>query len=85
MNGDPMLLLTTWDMDGNACGYNGTTIDYPYVYFPAIEPQDVAATASAASSGNSASAASSALGALKYSVCVKECPGDTGPIDCHNI
>lgn len=35
INGDPYLLLTTWDYDGNGCGYNDTTLDYPYLYFVA--------------------------------------------------
>jgi len=35
--GDPMLLLTTWDYDGNGCGYNKTTKDYPYLYYPSVD------------------------------------------------
>jgi len=44
IKGDPYLLLTTWDYDskiilnkfiqGNGCGYNKTTLDYPYLYWP---------------------------------------------------
>ena len=49
-NGDPMLLLTTWDADGNGCGYSPATKDYPFLYFPAI---DYNAAASASSSGSS--------------------------------
>jgi len=37
--GDPNLLLTTWDADGNGCGYNETTKDYPYLYYPMIDPE----------------------------------------------
>ena len=36
-NGDPYLLLTTWDYDGNGCGYNETTKSYPFLYYPAID------------------------------------------------
>ena len=32
-----MLLLTTWDYDGNGCGYNKTTKDYPYLYYPSVD------------------------------------------------
>jgi hypothetical protein len=45
LNGNPMLLLTPWDYDGilrefnlsvgNGCGYNTTTLSYPYLYWPA--------------------------------------------------
>jgi len=35
--GDPALLLTTWDYDGNGCGYSDLTLDYPYLYFPTID------------------------------------------------
>ena len=63
--GDPYLLLTTWDYDGNGCGYNKTTKDYPYLYYPTIDY-------------NSALKAEPGLTSpkeiLKYGVCVKECP-----------
>lgn len=36
-NGQPHLLLTTWDADGNGCGYSEATIDYPFLYFPALD------------------------------------------------
>ena len=70
VNGDPVLLLTSWDYDGknflirywnlililgNGCGLNTTTKDYPYLYFPAVDIKEF-------------------YDALKYSVCVKECP-----------
>jgi len=34
--GNPYLLLTTFDADGNGCGLNQTTKIYPYLYFPSI-------------------------------------------------
>jgi|VirMetMinimDraft_7_1064189.scaffolds.fasta_scaffold325436_2 hypothetical protein len=45
LNGDPQLLLTTWDYDGNPCGMASATNDtlaYPYLYFPAIDYNSVA-------------------------------------------
>jgi len=39
--GNPELLLTSWDADGNGCGYNTTTKDYPYLYFPSIDLEAV--------------------------------------------
>lgn len=35
--GNPKLLLTLWDADRNGCGYNTTTKDYPYLYYPTID------------------------------------------------
>mgnify|MGYP007089933915 CR=1 FL=1 len=35
--GDPELLLTSWDGNGRGCGYNTTTKDYPFLYFPTID------------------------------------------------
>jgi len=37
--GDPALLLTSWDGDGNGCGHPDypLTVDYPYLYFPTID------------------------------------------------
>lgn len=40
--GDPYLLITTWDADENGCGYNETTKDYPFLYFPVIDPKELA-------------------------------------------
>ena len=40
--GDPYLLITTWDADENGCGYNETTKDYPFLYFPVIDPKQLA-------------------------------------------
>lgn len=81
LNGDPILLLTTWDYDGkfipflfynlnsklgNGCGLNATTKDFPYLYFPGVEIEDT-------------------YEALKYSTCVKSCPtsDETIPVLCH--
>mmetsp|Transcript_27452 Transcript_27452/g.20609 ORF Transcript_27452/g.20609 Transcript_27452/m.20609 type:complete len:324 (-) Transcript_27452:420-1391(-) len=59
MYGDPLLLLTTWDYDANGCGYNESTLDYPYLYFPGPDISNIS---------------DDPLSAFKYSVCVKECP-----------
>ena len=56
--GDPKLLLTMWDSDGNGCGYNATTKDYPLLYFPAPSMSGLKSLGKVAASG--ASAASSA-------------------------
>ena len=37
LNGQPELLMTTFDADANACGLNTTVNDYPYLYFPMID------------------------------------------------
>jgi hypothetical protein len=65
INGDPKLLATPWDSDGNpfktnlkianGCGYNTSTLNYPYLYFPA---PDVSALTS------------DPLKAFSYAVCV---------------
>ena len=54
---------------GNGCGYNTTTKDYPYLYFPA---PDISAISS------------DYYQAFKYSMCVKSCPSsDTSePVLC---
>lgn len=59
VHGDPYLLLTSWDYDRNGCGYNETTKDYPYLYFPAPDISNFT---------------SDPLSAFKYSTCVKSCP-----------
>jgi hypothetical protein len=53
------IILTTL---GNGCGYNSTTLDYPYLYWPAPD-------ISALESGDE-------LGAFKYAMCVKSCPSN---------
>jgi len=35
--GNPSLLMTVWDYNGNGCGYNSSTKDYPFLYYPAID------------------------------------------------
>ena len=74
MNGDPIRLLTTWDYNGNGCGYDQLTKDYPYLYFPAIDARAASSAVRNAQSGNAAGASDGIMEALKYSVCVKECP-----------
>ena len=75
-NGDPMLLLTTWDADGNGCGYRPATKDYPFLYFPAI---DYNSAASASSSGS----ATDIMKSLQFSTCVKTCPSATSVVECY--
>jgi len=75
IHGQPHLLLTPWDSDGNGCGYSPATKDYPYLYFPFI---DLSAASSAASNPESASVSD----ILKFGACVKTCPLATGPVDC---
>mmetsp|Transcript_23391 Transcript_23391/g.23014 ORF Transcript_23391/g.23014 Transcript_23391/m.23014 type:complete len:192 (-) Transcript_23391:1345-1920(-) len=57
--GDPYLLLTTWDYDANGCGYNTSTLNYPYLYFPGPDISNIT---------------SDPYQAFKYSMCVSECP-----------
>jgi hypothetical protein len=71
MYGDPYLLLTTWDADGNGCGYSAKTMDYKYLYFPTI---DFAAAQKASASVDSVT------DVLKFSTCVKECPTKTSAV-----
>lgn len=54
---------------GNGCGFNVTTKDYPYLYWPA---PDISAVSS------------DTLQAFRYSMCVKECPtaNATEPVEC---
>jgi len=83
LNGDPNLLLTTWDYDGNGCGYNETTKDYPYLYFPALDTSGAQSAVSSAQSGNAGGVSTGIMETLKYSTCVKECPLATGPVNCY--
>ena len=32
--GNPSLLAVGWDNEQNGCGYNETTKDYPFLYWP---------------------------------------------------
>lgn len=63
LNGDPNLLLTTWDYDKNGCGYNISTKSYPYLYFVGPFPSFNSSALSNAYNGNP-------YEAFKYSVCV---------------
>ena len=76
INGDPMLLLTTWDYDGNGCGYSPKTKDYPYLYFPSIDYNAVSKLDASVTSLNQV---------LKYSTCVKKCPSgvEGQPVECY--
>ena len=35
--GSPLLYMTVWDTDGNACGLSKATLGNPYIYFPKLE------------------------------------------------
>jgi choline transporter-like protein 2/4/5 len=35
--GNPSLLMTAWDYNGNGCGYNSSTKEFPFLYYPAID------------------------------------------------
>lgn len=74
MYGEPALLLTMWDADGNGCGYNGTFLDYPFLYYPTVDP---AAMQNASSSIDPAGSASQML---SFGTCVKECPLKEGAV-----
>lgn len=77
LNGDPYVLLTTWDYDcnlilfdeylENGCGFNTTTKDYPYLYFPGPDISNIS---------------TDPLQAFKYSMCVSECPTSTSTVLC---
>ena len=60
-NGDPYKLLSTWDKDGNACGYNMNTLNkannngimldmtaYPLLYFPSLDYKSASTAVSSA-------------------------------------
>jgi hypothetical protein len=63
--GNPMLLITPFDKDGNGCGLNETTKEYPKLYFPSIDFN---------AASKSLSNVKNAADILKYAACVKECP-----------
>jgi len=74
--GDPKLLLTTWDADGNGCGYNETTKDYPYLYYPIVDPKSLS------NADPSADPAGAVSQVLAFGVCVKKCPDISETVDC---
>ena len=73
--GEPQLLMTAWDADGNGCGYTNRTMEYPYLYFPTIDFK----------AAQAATGLSSAREVLKFSVCVKKCPDGEkeSTVDCY--
>ena len=75
IEGNPKLLLTTYDADGNGCGMNETTKEYPYLYFPIIDLE-------AAKSFQPTAADLSAV--LGFATCVKSCPdaATSQPVVC---
>ena len=78
-NGQPHLLLTTWDADSNGCGYNETTKDYPFLYFPALDINAVKGQEGNTDRGFSANSISDLF---QYSTCVKSCPKAEGAVEC---
>lgn len=74
MYGDPYLLLTTWDANGNGCGFSNQTKDYPFLYFPTIDFE----AAQKADPNN----VNSFTEVLKFSTCVKECPSKVSAVQC---
>ena len=82
--GDPELLLTTWDYDGNGCGYSEKTVDYPYLYFPTINYTAAMQAEGDDTQSDAAGAARDKIVAvLKYSMCVSECPKASGSVSCY--
>ena len=75
LNGDYTLLLTTFDADGLGCGWNETTKDYPYVYWPIVDLE-------AAQSLDPEF--TDIMNILGRSTCVKECPTAelADPVQC---
>jgi len=63
--GDPKLLVTPFDTDGNLCG-SGNTSAYTYLYWPDL-------TSSLLSFNTTSLSINSAI--LGKTVCVKACPG----------
>jgi hypothetical protein len=71
LNGNPMLLLTTWDYDGNGCGFNTSTVNYPYLYFVAPDVSNLTAITT------------NPLKAFAYTACVSSCPTNTSTVNCY--
>lgn len=72
--GDPNRFLIMWDADGRGCGNDTAAIDYPYLYFPMINLTEIQGAT------DNPKAAMKEL--LKYGTCVKECPLETGTVEC---
>jgi hypothetical protein len=68
-------LITPFDSNGNGCGLNETTKEYPLLYFPSI---DFKAAQQASPS------VKSVADILKYATCVKKCPSAdvSTPVEC---
>ena len=86
MNGELSNITIGWDGDGNGCGYNATTKDYPFLYFPS-GPEDLSLfeTASDEETSNFDKAAAiqeEITKLLSVGVCVKECPTKTSAVQC---
>jgi len=76
INGRPELLTIGWDSDGYGCGWNETTINYPYLYWPQAPTTQMLTDLKEGKTDNLVNLFSSGT-------CVKECPADESkPIVC---
>lgn len=76
MNGNPLLLVSGWDSDGNGCGISEGFADYKYLYWPTYPSKDLVKKVAA---GDKEAITS----LLKNGVCVSACPvNDDKPVDC---
>lgn len=73
--GNPNVLTIGWDSDGNGCGWNETTKDYPYLYFPKA-PDSTTLTQLKGGKFEDA------MKIFNEGVCVKECPKEDGEVLC---
>lgn len=64
-----------WDSDGNGCGLNATTIDYPYLYWPEAPSSTII---DEIKEGNF----DRVTEILNTGVCVKTCPTESSKIEC---
>ena len=88
LHGDVQLLLTGWDSDGNGCGYDKVTKDYPFLYFPSIDAtklQEAAERSGTAFDKGEDGTSINPSEVLKYTACVKSCPSEvlSEPVECY--
>lgn len=72
INGNVGELMAPVDSDGNICGYNTTTVGYPYLY---ISNYGLATSSTGSSASNSM---------FTSGVCVESCPAQNATINCVN-
>ena len=73
-----------WDGDQNGCGYNETTKEYPFLYFPSA-PEDLSILDNLEGESNYDKAKrvqKEMMKLLSVGVCVKDCPDKEGPVEC---